>query len=163
MNWRPIRGWTRLLHEREMKADSMPERLLIGPGSPPSLDPVYPELSPSPEPCHTTSFAGIAGCRNSRNLYFFLPRARPVPVKSGVDGGPPRSTEVVLNAWGVGREASMTGLSVISEGHENLMIRSLASPGPPQSRVSWAKPPPPREMPSKTFSLRNLFHLNEAI
>ena len=46
MNWRPIRGWTRLLHEREMKADSMPERLLIGPGSPPSLDPVYPELSP---------------------------------------------------------------------------------------------------------------------
>ena len=51
MNWRPIRGWTRLLHEREMKADSMPERLLIGPGSPPSLDPVYPELSPPLEPC----------------------------------------------------------------------------------------------------------------
>src|SRR5271157_4516728 len=50
MNWRPIRGWTRLLHEREMKADSMPERLLIGPGSPPSLDPVYPELSPPLEP-----------------------------------------------------------------------------------------------------------------
>ena len=75
----------------------MPERLLIGPGSPPSLDPVYPELSPPLEPCHTKSFAGIAGCRNSRNLYFFLPRARPVPVKSGADGGPPRSTEVVLN------------------------------------------------------------------
>ena len=53
MNWRPIRGWTRLLHEREMKADSMPERLLIGPGSPPSLDPVYPELSPPLEPCPT--------------------------------------------------------------------------------------------------------------
>ena len=51
MNWRPIRGWTRLLHEREMKADSMPERLLIGPGSSPSLDPVYPELSPPLEPC----------------------------------------------------------------------------------------------------------------
>ena len=51
MNWRPIRGWTRLLHEREMKADSMPERLLIGPGSSPSIDPVYPELSPPPEPC----------------------------------------------------------------------------------------------------------------
>src|SRR5271166_6651225 len=51
MNWRPIRGWTRLLHERGMKADSMPERLLIGPGSPPSLDPVYPELSPPLEPC----------------------------------------------------------------------------------------------------------------
>ena len=50
-NWRPIRGWTRLLHERGMKADSMPERLLIGPGSPPSLDPVYPELSPPLEPC----------------------------------------------------------------------------------------------------------------
>ena len=29
----------------------MPERLLIGPGSPPSIDPVYPELSPPPEPC----------------------------------------------------------------------------------------------------------------
>ena len=29
----------------------MPERLLIGPGSPPSLDPVYPELSPPLEPC----------------------------------------------------------------------------------------------------------------
>src|SRR5208337_1914350 len=65
-------------------------------------------------------------------------------------------------AQGVGREASMTGLLVISEGHENLMIRSLVSPGPPQSRVSWAKPP--REMPSKRFSLRNSFHLlNEAI
>src|SRR5271157_3374917 len=51
MNWRPIRGWTKLLHERGMKADSMPERLLIGPGSPPSLDPVYPELSPPLEPC----------------------------------------------------------------------------------------------------------------
>ncbi len=50
-DWRPIRGWTRLLHEREMKADSMPERLLIGPGSPPSIDPVYPELSPPLEPC----------------------------------------------------------------------------------------------------------------
>ena len=36
------RGWTRLLHEREMKADSMPERLLIGPGSPPSLRPRLP-------------------------------------------------------------------------------------------------------------------------
>jgi hypothetical protein len=36
-----------------MKADSMPERLLIGPGSPPSLDPVYPELSPPLEPCPT--------------------------------------------------------------------------------------------------------------
>src|SRR5208283_3819853 len=51
MNWRPIRGWTKPLHERGMKADSMPERLLIGPGSPPSIDPVYPELSPPPEPC----------------------------------------------------------------------------------------------------------------
>ncbi len=51
MNWRPIRGWTKPLHERGMKADSMPERLLIGPGSPPSLDPVYPELSPPLEPC----------------------------------------------------------------------------------------------------------------
>src|SRR5271157_217117 len=51
MNWRPIRGWTKPLHERGVKADSMPERLLIGPGSPPSIDPVYPELSPSPEPC----------------------------------------------------------------------------------------------------------------
>src|SRR5208283_5658854 len=46
----PHTGLTRLLHEREMKADSMPERLLIGPGSPPSLDPVYPELSPPLEP-----------------------------------------------------------------------------------------------------------------
>jgi len=108
-------------------------------------------------------FCGHCWLPELQNLYFLLPRARPVPVKSGVDGGPRRSTEVVLNAWGVGREASMTGLLVISEGHENLMIRSLASPGPPQSRVSWAKPPPPREMPSKTFSLRNLFHLNEAI
>src|SRR5271165_2537157 len=61
MNWRPIRGWTRLLHEREMKADSMPERLLIGPGSPPSLDPVYPELSPPLEPCPRT---GRRGCRS---------------------------------------------------------------------------------------------------
>jgi hypothetical protein len=34
-----------------MKAGSMPERLLIGPGSPPSIDAVYPELSPPPEPC----------------------------------------------------------------------------------------------------------------
>ena len=51
MNWRPIRGWTKPLHERGMKAGSMPERLLIGPGSPPSIDPVYPELSPPPEPC----------------------------------------------------------------------------------------------------------------
>src|SRR5208283_1682695 len=51
MNWRPIRGWTKPLHERGMKADSMPERLLIGPGSPPSIDPVYPELSAPPEPC----------------------------------------------------------------------------------------------------------------
>ena len=38
-------------HERGMKAGSMPERLLIGPGSPHSIDPVYPELSPPPEPC----------------------------------------------------------------------------------------------------------------
>src|SRR5271165_6237207 len=30
---------------------SMPQRLLIGPGSPPSIDPVHPELSPPPEPC----------------------------------------------------------------------------------------------------------------
>jgi hypothetical protein len=60
MNWRPIRGWTRLLHEREMKADSMPERLLIGPGSPPSLDPVYPELSPPLEPCpHISQHADL--------------------------------------------------------------------------------------------------------
>ena len=51
MNWHPIRGWTKPLHERGTKADSMPERLLIGPGSPPSIDPVYPELSPPPEPC----------------------------------------------------------------------------------------------------------------
>ena len=29
----------------------MQERLLIGPGSPPSPDPVHPELSPPPEPC----------------------------------------------------------------------------------------------------------------
>ena len=107
-------------------------------------------------------FCGHCWLPELQNLYFLLPRARPVPVKSGVDGGPRRSTEVVLNAWGVGREASMTGLLVISEGHENLMIRSLVSPGPPQSRVSWAKPP--REMPSKRFSLRNSFHLlNEAI
>ena len=49
-NWRPIRGWTKPVHEREMKADSMPERLLNGPGSPPSIDPVYPELSPPSEP-----------------------------------------------------------------------------------------------------------------
>ena len=55
MNWRPIRGWTKPLHERGMKAGSMPERLLIGPGSPPSIDPVYPELSPPPEPCPKTS------------------------------------------------------------------------------------------------------------
>ena len=41
--------------------------------------------------------AGIDGCRNSRNLYFSLPHARPVPVKSGINGGPRRSTEVVLN------------------------------------------------------------------
>src|SRR5271166_451037 len=51
MNWRPIRGWTKPLHERGMKAGSMPQRLLIGPGSPPSIDPVHPELSPPPEPC----------------------------------------------------------------------------------------------------------------
>ena len=51
MNWRPIRGWTKPLHERGMKAGSMPERLLIGPGSPPSIDPVHPELSPPSEPC----------------------------------------------------------------------------------------------------------------
>ncbi len=50
-NWRPIRGWTKPLHERGMKADSMPERLLNGPGSPPSIDSVYPEMSPTPEPC----------------------------------------------------------------------------------------------------------------
>jgi hypothetical protein len=55
MNWRPIRGWTKPLHERGMKAGSMPERLLIGPGSPPSIDPVYPELSPPPEPCPATA------------------------------------------------------------------------------------------------------------
>src|SRR5271166_6396851 len=58
MNWRPIRGWTRLLHEREMKADSMPDRLLIGPGSPPSLDSVYPELSPPLEPCRKMTQKG---------------------------------------------------------------------------------------------------------
>ena len=46
MDWHPIRGWIKPLHERGMKADSMPERLLIGPGSPPSIDPVYPELPP---------------------------------------------------------------------------------------------------------------------
>ena len=51
MNRRPIRGWTKPLHECGMKAGSMPERLLIGPGSPHSIDPVYPELSPPPEPC----------------------------------------------------------------------------------------------------------------
>src|SRR5208283_4935061 len=55
MNWRPIRGWTKPLHERGMKAGSMPERLLIGPGSPPSIDPVHPELSPPPEPCPISS------------------------------------------------------------------------------------------------------------
>src|SRR5271157_3545069 len=55
MNRPPIRGWTKPLHERGMKAGSMPERLLIGPGSPPSIDPVYPELSPPPEPCPASS------------------------------------------------------------------------------------------------------------
>ncbi len=55
MNWRPIRGWTKPLHECGMKADSMPERLLIGPGSSPSIDPVYPELSPPLEPCPNPS------------------------------------------------------------------------------------------------------------
>ena len=43
----------------------MPERLLIGPGSPPSIDPVHPELSPPPEPCPK-----ISG--KSTFLYFFL-------------------------------------------------------------------------------------------
>jgi len=73
MNWRPIRGWTKPLHERGMKAGSMPERLLIGPGSPPSIDPVHPELSPPPEPCPK-----ISG--KSTFLYFFLhaPRAAQV-------------------------------------------------------------------------------------
>ena len=66
MNWRPIRGWTRLLHERGMKAGSMPERLLIGPGSPPSIDPVYPELSPPPEPCPG------CGCFRQRNRASFV-------------------------------------------------------------------------------------------
>ena len=39
-----------------MEADSMQERLLIGPGSPPSPDPVHPELSPPPEPCLNLDF-----------------------------------------------------------------------------------------------------------
>src|SRR5208337_533331 len=34
---------------------------------------------------------------NSKNLYFSLPDACPVPVKSGIAGGPRRSPEVVLN------------------------------------------------------------------
>ena len=87
----PIRGWTRLLHERGMKADSMPERLLIGPGSPPSLDPVYPELSPPLEPCQnvacrsilTSCRVGSAGTGSAR----------------GSDGGPNQR-----RAWGVGLE-----------------------------------------------------------
>jgi hypothetical protein len=37
----------------------MPERLLIGPGSPPSLDPVYPELSPPLEPCRFSGHGGM--------------------------------------------------------------------------------------------------------
>ncbi len=60
MNWRPIRGWTKPLHERGMKADSMPERLLIGPGSPPSIDPVYPELSPPLDLNHAPRVAPCA-------------------------------------------------------------------------------------------------------
>ena len=41
----------------------MPERLLIGPGSPPSLDPVYPELSPPLEPCRNKGFRAVSFSR----------------------------------------------------------------------------------------------------
>ena len=58
----PHTGLDKAPPERGMKADSMPERLLIGPGSPPSIDPVYPELSPPPEPC----LAGLS--KNPENV-----------------------------------------------------------------------------------------------
>src|SRR5271166_2718256 len=60
-----------------MKADSMPERLLIGPGSPPSLDPVYPELSPPLEPCPNSGSGG-----------WQRPGAVPAPGRPGGSQGP---------------------------------------------------------------------------
>ena len=49
--------------------------------------------------------AGVDGSLNSGFLYFSLPHARPVPVKSGLDGGPRRFTEVVLNEQSVRQDA----------------------------------------------------------
>jgi|SRR5271157_4037621 len=70
-DWRPIRGWIKPLSERAMEADSMQERLLPGPGSPPSPDPVHPELSPPPQPCQPTS--PPRSCRNSISDNAFAP------------------------------------------------------------------------------------------
>src|SRR5208283_2204581 len=97
------------------------------------------------EPCHTKSFAGIAGCRNSRNLYFFLPRARPVPVKSGADGGPRRSTEVVLNeqplpvAWRSQRGGVVRAVMDPGQGNVVGLCRSMRrqrAKKPPEG-VAW--------------------------
>src|SRR5271166_5386143 len=89
MNRRPIRGWTKPLHERGMKAGSMPERLLIGPGSPHSIDPVYPELSPPPEPCPAPRWERL----RTRSSPYGLNNSRPSPA-----GARPGSTP----AWNQG-------------------------------------------------------------
>src|SRR5208337_5372644 len=127
MNWRPIRGWTRLLHEREMKADSMPERLLIGPGSPPSLDPVYPELSPPLEPCpnlnilraicsghgYPTPRAANTSCPRSNRFWLLelrVARTGTKPLRGGKDEGPARrrwtsathATHTIFSECGMG-------------------------------------------------------------
>src|SRR5208283_2139993 len=105
MNWRPIRGWTKPLHERGMKADSMPERLLIGPGSPPSIDPVYPELSPPPEPCPRLKGMGLTNSKRQRGMRQFY---------CGKEDGPSLTRRVgigAVHAVAIGRAV----LSIVAE------------------------------------------------
>jgi len=51
----------------------------------------------SPDPTRPASATAGVVARKAFNVYFFLPNARLVPVKSNVDGGLRRFTEVVLN------------------------------------------------------------------
>ena len=64
-----------------------------------------PALGSRPRVALSSAQAGAMYCRpgpgvvprKAIKVHFFLPHARPVSVKSGIDGGPRRSTEVVLN------------------------------------------------------------------
>src|SRR5208283_6060330 len=107
MNRRPIRGWTKPLHERGMKAGSMPERLLIGPGSPHSIDPVYPELSHPPEPCPAPRWERLRTRSSPRRQQLTpLPCGGPARLDPSLE---PRRSAVLISGLATGPPAGLGG------------------------------------------------------